>query len=142
MLRWCYATDRLTRTSRLAPPPQVILLAIDPGIHTGVALFDHDGTIIETYEATGEPYEVAALIGQETYHEVVIERGPASRANEYMDELDGWLRVMFPEAHWMYPGEWKHTPRAQQAVNGVPSHHARDAVRMGREYMFQRTLTT
>ena len=119
----------------------MILLAIDPGITTGVALFD-DESVIETYETSGEPYEVVALIAQEPAHEVVIERGPASRSNEYMDELDGWLRSVFPDASWMYPGEWKGTPRAQQEVVGVPSHHARDAVRMGREYLFQRTLTT
>jgi hypothetical protein len=124
------------------PPRQVILLAIDPGIHTGVALFDHDGTIIETYETTGEAYEVAELISKEPAHEVVIERGPQGRTNEYMDELDGWLRAVFPDAHWMYPGEWKGTPRAMQEVTGVPSHHARDAVRMGREFLFRQSLTS
>jgi hypothetical protein len=120
----------------------VILLAIDPGITTGVAVLDHDGSIIETYEVKGdEAYAVAAIIAEETSHDVVIERGPGSRNNPFLDELDGWLRALFPDAYWMYPGEWKGTPRSMQEVNGVLSNHAKDAVRMGREFLFQRTLT-
>jgi hypothetical protein len=115
----------------------MILLAIDPGITTGVALLDHDGSIIESYEVKGdEAYAIVALIADETYHDVVIEQGPASRDNRFMDELDGWLRAVFPDAHWLLPGEWKGTPRAMQKVDGVLSHHAKDAVRMGREYLY------
>jgi hypothetical protein len=135
----CRCCERASPLDTNFLPTQVILLAIDPGIHTGVALFD-DGSVIETYETTGEPYEVAALIAEETAHAVVIERGPPGRANEYMDELDGWLRAVFPNAHWLYPGEWKGTPRALQEVTGVPSLHARDAVRMGREFLFRQSL--
>jgi len=121
----------------------VILLAIDPGITTGVALLDYDGTVIESYEVNGdEAYAIVALIAEEVSNEVVIERGPAARSNVFLDELDGWLRAVYPDAHWMTPGEWKGTPRSMQEVNGVPSHHARDAVRMGREFLFQRTLTS
>lgn len=120
----------------------MLLLAIDPGITTGVALLDYDGTVLSSYEVAGdEASAVVAIICQETAQEVVIERGPLSRANQFLDELDGVLRLTFPDATWMYPGEWKGTPRSQQAVNGVLSHHARDAVRMGREFLFQRTLT-
>jgi hypothetical protein len=120
----------------------MILLAIDPGITTGVALLDHDGSVIESYEVNGdEAKAMVDLIAKEVHQAVVIERGPASRSNPFLDELDGWLRASFPDAVWMYPGEWKGTPRSQQEVNGVPSHHAKDAVRMGREFLFQRTLT-
>jgi hypothetical protein len=118
----------------------LILLAIDPGITTGVALLEYDGSIIQTYEVTGEADDVVACVKQEACHAVVIEKGPLSRANEYLDQLDGLLRAAFPDATWLYPGEWKGTPRALAEVKGVLSHHARDAVRMGREYLFQRTL--
>lgn len=125
----------------LATPNKVILLAIDPGITTGVALLDYDGSVIESYEVNGdEAYAIVALIAEETSNEVVIERGPAARSNTFLDELDGWLRAVYPDARWMYPGEWKGTPRAMQDVSGVLSHHAKDAVRMGREYLFQRAL--
>jgi hypothetical protein len=122
----------------------VILLAIDPGITTGVALLDYDGSILESYEVTGdEAQAVVDLIAKEVHQAVVIEKGPPLvRINAFLEELDRLLHLTFPDAAWMYPGEWKGTPRSMVEVTGVPSKHARDAVRMGREYLFQRTLAS
>lgn len=113
----------------------MLLLCVDPGISTGVALLDSSGQVLSTYELSGDPDYIIDKLEQEEPTLVVIERGPAARANPYLDDLDAHLRAIFPDAHWMYPGEWKNTPRAAAPVEGVLSHHARDAVRMGREYL-------
>lgn len=113
----------------------MLVLAIDPGITTGVAVLDSTGAVVSSYELSGDPEFVIDELEREAFTCAVIEQGPPGRNNPFLDDLDARLRATFTDACWMRPSEWKGSPRAQQSVDDVRSRHARDAARMGREYL-------
>ncbi len=113
-----------------------MVLAIDPGVTTGVALLNQAGEVILANELRGDPSTVAKVLAEIPAEDVVIEQGPIGygRSSAYLEELDFRLKEVFPNATWLRPVEWKGTPRAQTPVN-EKSVHVKDAVRMGREHI-------
>lgn len=114
-----------------------MLLSIDPGLTTGVAVLNYRGEVILATELFGDPALIARTCAGIPHQDEVIEQGPTNRNNPYLDNLDGRLREEFPEATWMRPADWKPTPRAftpipRRTVNSV---HVHDAIRMGREHL-------
>lgn len=113
-----------------------MVLCIDPGHTTGVALVLANGDLHLAFELSGDTGTVTSalsLIAEEhSPEDVVIEQGPRTRDNVYMEDLDARLRAQFPDATWLRPVDYKNTPRAQLPINH-PSPHVKDAVRMGRE---------
>lgn len=113
-----------------------MLLSIDPGLTTGVAVLNRNGEVILANELSGDPHLIVATLAQIPHEDEVIEEGPPNRNNPFLDDLDGRLREEFPEAVWMRPTEWKSTPRRFSSVpRSVKSVHVKDAIRMGREHL-------
>lgn len=113
-----------------------MLLSIDPGLTTGVAVLNHQGEVILANELSGDPHLIVATLAEIPHEDEVIEEGPPNRNNPFLDDLDGRLRTQFPDATWMRPTEWKSTPRARSPIpRKVSSVHVKDAIRMGREHL-------
>lgn len=123
-----------------------MVIAIDPGITTGVAVLDDDGDVSYTYTLRGSAEDVVSNLLVEastifdapvTGEDIVIEQGPSVRQIPYLDDLDARLRIAFPCATWMRPTEWKDYPGAKDPLGSyvAVSQHARDAARMGRVYL-------
>lgn len=113
------------------------MLAIDPGMTTGVAVLNSQGEVILATELYGDTDLVVRTLASVQSDDQVIEQGPPNRNNAYLDDLDGRLRQQYPDATWMRPSDWKSTPRAESPV-ADSSIHVRDAVRMGREHLHRR----
>lgn len=126
----CYPTRPLHKEP-------VLLLSIDPGLTTGVAVLNYRGEVIFATELFGDPDLIARTCAGISHQDEVIEEGPANRNNPYLDDLDGRLREQFPEATWMRPADWKPTPRASTPIprRTIQSVHVRDAIWMGREFL-------
>lgn len=116
-----------------------MLLAIDPGHTTGVALLTDAGDIVLAHDIADPDNAIETLRGMHTDVDgTVIEEGPPSRQDALLDDLDAHLRSFFPWATWMRPSDWKGTPRARLPLpDGMPP-HARDAARMGREHLHRK----
>lgn len=115
------------------------ILAIDPGVTTGVALVSPLGDVVrsETLQ-TSDLHILRAMLREHPDAAVLIEQGPQfERHNrpsielvERVVEEDGREDVA-----WISPSQWKNSPTNKRAV-GVRSKHVKDAVRMAR--WFQR----
>jgi len=114
-----------------------VLLAIDPGLTTGVAVLNYRGEVIFANELSGDPDLIVATCAEIPHQDEVIEEGPPNRNNPFLDDLDGRLRAEFPDAVWLRPADWKSTPRASTPIprRTIRSVHVRDAIHMGREFL-------
>ena len=114
------------------------MLAIDPGMTTGVAVLNSSGEVILGTEMRGDPHLIVATLKEIQHEDVVVEEGLPTRDNAYLDDLDAQLRETFPDATWVRPSEWKGTPRSHLALpRRIKSPHVKDAARMGREHLHQ-----
>lgn len=126
----------------------MIVLSIDPGITTGIAVIETGGKVLFSSWIQGvEP-------GKDDFHlhlakidtdfrctDVVIERGPdlERNASDFLNRQDAVLRQLFPSATWWTPNEWKPTPRGKAMLPHGITIHERDAIRMGLEFVHRGT---
>lgn len=114
-----------------------MVLSIDPGVATGVAVLTESGEIIFAYEVSGDARTQVRILAEVATDEVVIEEAPQQQFSPFLNDLHSALREAFPEATWLRPSDWKPTPRGQARVD-TKSAHVKDAVRMGREYLYRK----
>lgn len=116
----------------------MIILAIDPGITTGVALVSGDNVL---YSGDLEEKDLQSLIGTslKATH-IVIERLPASTTGTLgrsLARITGVLATMFPDAKLVDPGVWKPVTAQIPLPKQLTSRHQGDAYRISQ--WFQRS---
>lgn len=113
-----------------------LLVSIDPGLSTGVAIFDN-GKFVRSY-TTHAPHDRLRLELQslERPDEVACERGPSNhrRQAQACEPVEAIVAESCSvDVVWIRPTEWKGTPDAILAPSDSPSNkHERDATRMAR----------
>jgi hypothetical protein len=110
-----------------------ILLVIDPGETTGVAVFELTATeheLVQLYSATWEMFR--QLVGYYEPEFVVIEGMPEHGSVLQRTKLHR-LYELFPNATWISPGAWKPIAKAQAwKVPMAETPHERDAYNLAR----------
>lgn len=113
-----------------------MILAFDPGVTTGIAVLENDGTVLETYAASLDEAEIIIpnLANAHEDPSVVIEAPPAMGGNyrPITQRIEELLRRHFPDARWTNPGQWKGTPASRTPVEKKLTQHEKDAVHLGR----------
>lgn len=111
----------------------MIILGIDPGHTTGVAFLKRDDTTLaETWATFTLNYPtLASVLILEDWLEpkaVVIERLPAT-SDIILNDVSGKLRIYFPKAVYVGPGEWKPVMRPYwRGLDKNLTRHERDAL--------------
>lgn len=123
------------------------LLAIDPGVETGIALLSGEGTIVWTLTTRSPHSGLSNALNQ--YHDasVVIEEAPLRGHYKH-----AFLEVRAIVEHnaanyerslaWVLPSHWKGSPRSRldpAAKAMCTTKHEREAVGLGRWYLSQRS---
>ena len=122
------------------------IIALDPGVSTGLAVLEYTGEVVESrtlsYLELGllEQYRVPAEDGE---IRVVIEDTPIptrSKMNRSLFSIMSKLKEFFPDATYIAPGIWKAHPIAKTRVSSKwfaspPTQHQRDAIHLGLYYL-------
>lgn len=116
---------------------------IDPGEHTGVALFS-DSLLVDTTTITDDEHLIRLLRdARDEDAGVIIEAAPAiprhqPDATMHVHEL---VRAEAGSIYYIQPSQWKGhpfaTPRPED-IEKVSTQHERDAVAIGRWYLAMR----
>lgn len=105
------------------------ILAIDPGITTGVSVIKDDGTLIHAADLS--PGQLDQLIAVSFLAEtIVIEDIPVHTSGPLATQLSAVnrrLRTMFPDALTIKPGLWKPVMVNHPTPDVLSSPHQRDA---------------
>lgn len=110
----------------------MILLSIDPGGTTGVAIFDDRGLVHTKAFKGPEMFDFLEML--EPTH-VVIEKPPENSYSSYQTLLQficGRLKDMYPEARWIQPGVWKGCKATRLPRQDFKTTHEWDAACLGR----------
>lgn len=114
-----------------------VLVVIDPGMSTGVAVFV-DGRLNHSF-TTLAPHDrlrrtLSALRDED---EVVVEKGPAIRRQAATCEpVEALATELAPNIQWVRPTAWKPDPHAITWPSDNPStRHERDAIKLGRHWL-------
>lgn len=130
-----------------------MILSVDPGVSTGVALLVDDGSVVSTYVAFSVEELRGFLDGTlETSPDedlfVVVEEGPKLSGNyrSHIQEIEQVLKRYFPHITWVPPSQWKNHPgHFSEGLKGL-TQHEKDAVGLGRwfrkTHMNERSNTT
>lgn len=111
------------------------ILAIDPGVTTGIALVNPQGDFVRGYEV--QPHDlhiVREMLRLYPDAAVLIEKGPAfeSHNRPYMEQVE---RIVEEDGRedisWVTPSQWKNSPTNRREVPKGSKHMA-DCVRMAR----------
>lgn len=117
-----------------------MVCAWDPGVSTGVALVNSDGSVeyTETLSTLGAVTALAASFKNlqvRNFMSVVIEEPPQSGGHyrPHTQQVENCLREAFPDARWVRPAEWKGHPAAKAgpSLKGK-TQHEKDVVCMAR----------
>ncbi len=118
----------------LTPEGEHRILAIDPGVTTGIA-FALNGKVVWTDTAIDPWDDLRNTLHIHTARgaTVVCERGPTFERH-HRDVLEQVERIVLEEAenvHWVVPGQWKGTPPSRgAAIKGTQ--HEKDAAGLAR----------
>lgn len=109
-----------------------LTLAIDPGVSTGYAVLQPDGSIVQTGCLAED--EIDSLGALEGISHVVVELMPVptmSRMNQQLRRVINIIDQIFPTAVKVTPGVWKTSAAIRMEVPKLPTPHEKDAVRLG-----------
>lgn len=117
------------------------LIAIDPGLSTGVAQFGSKGELLSSFTST-PPNDRLRLFLQVVPDAVIVcEQGPSfsRRQQEACEPVEALVRASPPDVHWIRPTTWKPSPAAKLLSSDNPStKHEKDAIRLGRWFLEHR----
>lgn len=130
-----------------------MILSVDPGVSTGVALLMDDGSIDTTFVASSVEQLRGFIDG--TFEKspaedlfVVVEEGPKLSGNyrSHIQEIEEVIKIYFPLITWVPPSQWKNHPGSfSEGLKGL-TQHEKDAVGLGRwfrkTHMNERSNTT
>ncbi len=122
------------------------ILSLDPGMTTGYALINQDGTLLESGNLLNEDLSDSVLVKLEKEENlcVVVEDVPIptnSKMNRDLMQVKFWMMAHFPQAVQVLPGTWKnHLGVANYPLpwgeedKGI-TQHQKDAFRIGIWYI-------
>jgi predicted RNase H-like nuclease (RuvC/YqgF family) len=124
----------------------VKLLAIDPGILTGLAFFDEEGNLSESRTIHFEEFDLLdqyRQMAEDGLLTVVIEDTPTptqSKMNRSLFAILSELRTFFPDAVYVKPSWWKAHPAHKMHIGfgylgKDATQHQRDALKLGLWFM-------
>lgn len=114
------------------------ILAFDPGLTTGIAVYGEDGTLELSITATKARVLkngfLNKLVAMASPDKVLIEALPTQKANQEVVDLfavlSRWFRVAGFDTEIITPGQWKGMVQRVE----IPGVHARDAATMAAWY--------
>lgn len=115
------------------------IVAIDPGIHTGIAVFTESPTrrlrFKESYTIHTSELDEWLRLTKYSDAEVVVEQIPAPSAlsplGRELQDIVMKIRRRFPNAHPVYPGVWKPVTEKIALPVKFATTHESDAYRIG-----------
>lgn len=114
------------------------VLSIDPGITTGIAVYDEDGDLMSITASKDKILKngfLNKLVAISHPNVVIIEDLPKSNVHQETQELHSylhqWFRVAGYETVRIKPGQWKGLAKRVE----IPGQHARDAATMAKWWM-------
>lgn len=113
------------------------VLAIDPGISTGVVLLDDDGTVLQAHTLT--EHALSSLTTVALLADVVVMERLPEKVEPILARIVTVLKTWFPDAVLIGPGTWKPV-MATRMIPDLPSVHQRDAYGLGAYYQFTKGL--
>lgn len=115
------------------------LLAIDPGVETGVALLTEDGLIIWTVTAEGPDYpELTSALKTYADAETVMEDAPDTRHHQdTFKRVKSLVEADGRAVAFVRPSQWKSHPAAR-VTEEFETKHEGEAVGIGRWHLSQR----
>jgi hypothetical protein len=120
-----------------------MILAFDPGVSTGIAILEEDGSVVNTYVRSFDEMSDEFITGLSNIYKdaaAVAEQGPLTGNYRPLTQtIEERLRKAFPKIEWVTPGQWKGHPAARSA-QALPrlTQHERDAVGLGRWFKARR----
>lgn len=116
------------------------ILAVDPGVQTGIALLNGEGDIVWTQVSEAPFREVRAALKQyvrQDNAELAAEAAPATR---HYQDVHAQVSALFAglTVHWIKPSEWKNHPFCKVPVSDFDTKHEAEAVGIGRAYLLKR----
>lgn len=121
------------------------LLSLDPGVTTGVAVFDDHHKVVVSTAIFWDRLQAALNEIKVAYPAIMVirERMPTQTYGPQAKILPlviGTVDQMFPGAHQIAPTEWKnwakyHAPAFPTADHWRPTQHQIDAYHMGMYYL-------
>lgn len=121
------------------------ILAVDPGVQTGMALLNPLGEVVWT-GVSEAPYEGlknallhyrVAKIHPTHNAELAAEVAPSTR---HYQDVHSQVSDCFAgcEVHWIRPSEWKSHPFCKVPVSDYDTKHEAEAIGIGRAYLLRR----
>lgn len=112
----------------MTPEGNTAILAIDPGVTTGVAYMEN-GVVLWT-DVSVAPWTLLRLqVRRFRRGKVVAEKGP-SFLRHHQEAINRVERILEEEAEnveWVLPAQWKNTPPVKAATFTGESQHEKDA---------------
>lgn len=119
-------------------------LAIDPGVTTGVALIDEEGTVVDTWairDVASIEYVLVTVHDDYPSTQVIAEAPPqyAGHYRSHTQDVEMVVKRHFPDVEWVPPGQWKGHPatRPTSELRGL-TQHEKDAVGLARWFRTNR----
>lgn len=115
----------------------MIVLAIDPGESTGVALVD-GSQVLGTWCLRMKDLGLLTTLGLQA-DQVVIERPPSPNrsSSQALNSVVGILTTWFPDATWIGPGLWKPIMSTKLCPD-FPTPHQADAFQLSQYFQLVR----
>lgn len=116
------------------------LVAIDPGLSTGVAVIHSDGTAV-SFTTVAPHDELDRFLDKlDENVNIVCEQGPRNRRQaDACTPVEARVKQLANPIHWVRPTDWKPNPHARLEPSDKPgTKHERDATRMGRWFKARR----
>lgn len=117
------------------------MLAIDPGMNTGVSLVDGSGEVVESFTCQSPFLQLREFLKRlDPSVEVVAERGTefGGHGKALIQQVEEIVRDLCSQVSWVSPSQWKSSPRARCSVPAGLSKHEGDATRMARWFQSTR----
>lgn len=117
-----------------------MLIVVDPGVSTGVAMFDDHGRA-KSFTTRAPFDELRNLIQAHADANVVAEDAPETHRHHSQPHatVAGILTSEGRGVFWIRPTSWKRHPQARLSgrdFDEAATEHERDAIRLGRWYLF------
>lgn len=123
----------------------MVLLIIDPGVTTGLAVINEFGTVLASDNAQESelPYKLNSLIDEFLPNRIIIEEvgtPTLSPLNQQLGRVKAFCKVFFPLSIWVKAADWKQTPAATMEVplrwkGEKLTTHQKDSIRIGKWYL-------
>jgi len=113
------------------------VLAIDPGISTGVVLLESDGSVLQAH--TLAEHSLSSLTTTALLADVIVMERLPEKVEPVLARVVTTLKTWFPDAILIGPGTWKPV-MTTRSIPDLPSIHQRDAYGLGAYYQFTKGL--